>query len=128
MMFPAARAARTAMLTAGLGMADPGWLTKNGANGLRRPILADRANFPAIAENPPMPDPVLPGAQPPRSRFTLVRTSHPGNIGAAARAIRTMGFQRLSLVAPQRFPHADAVAMASGALAVLDKAVVTPTL
>jgi len=63
-----------------------------------------------------------------RIRFVLVRTSHPGNIGAAARAIRTMGFQRLSLVAPQRFPHADAVAMAAGAVEELDNAVVTSTL
>jgi tRNA (cytidine32/uridine32-2'-O)-methyltransferase len=63
-----------------------------------------------------------------RIRFVLVRTSHPGNIGAAARAIRTMGFQRLALVAPQRFPHAEAVAMAAGAVAELDSAVVTPTL
>lgn len=61
-------------------------------------------------------------------RFVLVRTSHPGNIGAAARAIRTMGFKRLSLVAPHRFPHAEAVAMAAGAVAELDNAVVTPTL
>ena len=61
-------------------------------------------------------------------RFVLVRTSHPGNIGAAARAIRTMGFSRMGLVAPQRFPHADAVAMAAGALELLDNVAVTPTL
>jgi len=63
-----------------------------------------------------------------RIRFVLVRTSHPGNIGAAARAIRTMGFERLSLVAPHRFPHAEAVAMAAGALELLDDTVITPTL
>ena len=63
-----------------------------------------------------------------RIRFVLVRTSHPGNIGAAARAIRTMGFERLNLVAPHRFPHADAVAMAAGALELLDDTVITPTL
>ncbi len=63
-----------------------------------------------------------------RTRFILVRPSHPGNIGAAARAIRTMGFTRLYLVAPHKFPHPDAVAMASGALAVLEEAVVVPTL
>ncbi len=61
-------------------------------------------------------------------RFVLVRTSHPGNIGAAARAIRTMGFERLELVAPHRFPHADAIALASGAVGVLDAARVTPML
>lgn len=60
--------------------------------------------------------------------FVLVRTSHPGNIGAAARAIRTMGFTQMNLVAPHRFPHADAAAMAAGADAVLDSTVVTPSL
>lgn len=61
-------------------------------------------------------------------RFVLVRTSHPGNIGAAARAIRTMGFARLGLVAPHKFPHPDAVAMASGATGVLDDAAIAATL
>lgn len=61
-------------------------------------------------------------------RFVLVKPSHPGNIGAGARAIRTMGFSRLALVAPHRFPHADAIALASGANAVLDNAVVSPLL
>lgn len=75
-----------------------------------------------------MTDSAIAGAQASRIRFTLVRTSHPGNIGAAARAIRTMGFQRMSLVAPHRFPHEDAIAMASGAGAVLDEAVIAPTL
>ncbi|MBR0346825.1 MAG: hypothetical protein IJI03_16365, partial [Rudaea sp.] len=58
------------------------------------------------------PQPASPGAQ--NIRFVLVRTSHPGNIGAAARAIRTMGFTRLVLVAPHTYPHADATAMAAG--------------
>lgn len=57
-----------------------------------------------------------------RLRFVLVRTSHPGNIGAAARAIRTMGFRRLSLVAPHAFPHAEASALAAGADDVLERA------
>jgi len=61
-------------------------------------------------------------------RFVLVRTSHPGNIGASARAIRTMGLSRLSLVAPHRYPHADATAMAVGADDVLANAAVTATL
>ena len=52
-------------------------------------------------------------------RFVLARTSHPGNIGAAARAIRTMGFWRLVLVAPQRFPDPQVEAMAAGADDVL---------
>lgn len=54
-----------------------------------------------------------------RIRIVLVGTQHPGNIGAAARAMKTMGLSRLSLVAPQRYPHADAEAMAAGAADVL---------
>ncbi|MEZ0472133.1 RNA methyltransferase [Luteimonas salinilitoris] len=50
-----------------------------------------------------------------RIRIVLVGTQHPGNIGAAARAMKTMGLSRLALVAPLRFPHADAEAMAAGA-------------
>ena len=61
-------------------------------------------------------------------RFVLVRTSHPGNIGAAARAIRTMGFSRLVLVQPQHFPHAEATALAAGADDVLEQAIVVPDL
>lgn len=61
-------------------------------------------------------------------RFVLVRPSHPGNIGAAARAIRTMGFTRLYLVAPHRYPHAEATAMAAGAEDVLTSVVQTQTL
>ncbi|MEN1940269.1 RNA methyltransferase [Luteimonas sp. MJ246] len=55
-------------------------------------------------------------------RIVLVGTQHPGNIGSAARAIKTMGLRRLVLVAPERYPHADAVAMAAGADDVLDSA------
>jgi tRNA (cytidine32/uridine32-2'-O)-methyltransferase len=57
-----------------------------------------------------------------RLRFVLVRTSHPGNIGSAARAIRTMGFKRLELVLPAHFPDAQANAMAAGADDVLGAA------
>lgn len=63
-----------------------------------------------------------------RVRFVLVNTSHPGNIGAAARAIRTMGLHRLSLVAPQAFPHREATALAAGADDVLDAAPVSADL
>jgi tRNA/rRNA methyltransferase len=60
-----------------------------------------------------------------RLRFVMVNTSSPGNIGSAARAIKTMGFSELVLVNP-RFPdavHADeAIAFASGALDVLQNA------
>lgn len=52
-------------------------------------------------------------------RFVLSRTSHPGNIGAAARAIRTMGFDRLALVSPQLYPDPQVEALASGADDVL---------
>ena len=65
------------------------------------------------------------GAIDERLRFVLVRTSHPGNIGAAARAIRTMGYSRLGLVAPHAFPHAEASALAAGADDVLANARVT---
>jgi len=65
------------------------------------------------------------------TRFVLVEPSHPGNVGAAARALKTMGFSRLVLVAP-RMPqvHRDpeAVAMASGADDVLAGAHIVPTL
>jgi tRNA (cytidine32/uridine32-2'-O)-methyltransferase len=57
-----------------------------------------------------------------RIRYVLVRTSHPGNIGSAARAIRTMGFERLELIAPARFPDREANALAAGADEVLDQA------
>jgi tRNA (cytidine32/uridine32-2'-O)-methyltransferase len=60
----------------------------------------------------------------PSVRFVLVRTSHPGNIGSAARAIRTMGFHELALVAPAHFPHAEAIALAAGAGDVLERATV----
>ncbi len=61
-------------------------------------------------------------------RFVLVGTTHPGNIGAAARAMKTMGLGELYLVAPRRFPHAEASARASGADDVLASARVCPDL
>jgi tRNA/rRNA methyltransferase len=61
-------------------------------------------------------------------RIVLVAPSHPGNIGAAARAMLTMGLTRLVLVAPRRFPDSEATALASGATAVLDNASVVATL
>jgi len=63
-----------------------------------------------------------------RLRFVLTRPSHPGNIGAAARALRTMGFERLALVAPARFPDPEATALAAGADAVLATAALHATL
>ena len=61
-------------------------------------------------------------------RIVLCQTSHPGNIGAAARAMKTMGLSRLYLVQPKKFPHADATAMATGASDLLESAVVCETL
>lgn len=57
-----------------------------------------------------------------RVRVVLVRTSHPGNIGSAARAMKTMGLGSLVLVAPKHFPDAQADALASGASDVLERA------
>ncbi|MEE9492333.1 MAG: RNA methyltransferase [Gammaproteobacteria bacterium] len=51
----------------------------------------------------------------PQPRMVLTRTSHPGNIGASARAMKNMGLNRLSLVDPLQFPSAEATARASGA-------------
>jgi tRNA/rRNA methyltransferase len=63
-----------------------------------------------------------------RIRIVLSRTSHPGNIGAAARAMKTMGLSRLYLVAPKHLPEEQATAMASGADDVLAAATVVSTL
>ncbi len=61
-------------------------------------------------------------------RIVLTRPSHPGNIGAAARAMKTMGLSDLWLVSPRAFPHADANAMASGAVDLLESATVCDSL
>ncbi|HTI47193.1 MAG TPA: RNA methyltransferase [Casimicrobiaceae bacterium] len=63
-----------------------------------------------------------------RMRVVLVRTSHPGNIGAAARAMWTMGLDDLVLVAPHRFPDPDASARATGAAHLLLRARVVSAL
>ena len=65
---------------------------------------------------------------PSRIRIVLVGTQHPGNIGSAARAMKTMGLSRLVLVAPEKFPHPDASALAAGAADLLEVAEVFPTL
>jgi TrmH family RNA methyltransferase len=59
-------------------------------------------------------------------RIVLTRVSHPGNIGSAARAMKTMGLDQLCLVAPERFPATEATVMAAGADDVLDRARVFP--
>ncbi|KOF52560.1 RNA methyltransferase, partial [Achromobacter sp. DMS1] len=66
-----------------------------------------------------------------RVRFIMVQPSHPGNVGSAARAIKTMGFSELVLVAPRHedvIRHPDALALASGATDVLERARVYGTL
>jgi len=61
-------------------------------------------------------------------RIVLCETAHPGNIGAAARAMKTMGIGRLCLVAPKRFPDPQAEWLALGAADVLRRALVCATL
>lgn len=63
-----------------------------------------------------------------RVRMVMVNTTHPGNIGAAARAMKNMGLSRLYLVDPKEFPAEKAVWRAAGAVDVLDKVVVVSTL
>jgi TrmH family RNA methyltransferase len=61
-------------------------------------------------------------------RIVLVETSHPGNIGAAARAMKTMGLSQLVLVAPKYHSHPEATALASNAPDLLEQAQVCGTL
>jgi tRNA (cytidine32/uridine32-2'-O)-methyltransferase len=63
-----------------------------------------------------------------RTRIVLVNTSHPGNIGSAARAMKTMGLKELYLVDPYSFPHEKAIEMAVSADDILEKAIVVKTL
>lgn len=60
-------------------------------------------------------------------RIVMINTSDSGNTGAAARALKTMGFSRLYLVDPQDYPSQKATSRASGASDVLHQAVVTET-
>lgn len=61
-------------------------------------------------------------------RVALIEPTHPGNIGAAARAMANMGLQHMALVNPRDFPSAQATARAAGADAVLENAAVVATL
>ncbi|OWY39741.1 tRNA (cytosine(32)/uridine(32)-2'-O)-methyltransferase TrmJ [Xenophilus sp. AP218F] len=61
-------------------------------------------------------------------RIVLARPNHPGNIGSAARAMKTMGLTRLYLVEPKVFPSDEANALASGAVDVLEQATVVSSL
>ncbi|MDQ1362839.1 MAG: tRNA (cytidine32/uridine32-2-O)-methyltransferase [Pseudomonadota bacterium] len=64
----------------------------------------------------------------PNIRIVLVKTTHPGNIGATARAMKNMGLNRLYLVAPTDFPSFEASQRASSAGDVLEQAVVVDSL
>ncbi|MEX2496853.1 MAG: RNA methyltransferase [Woeseia sp.] len=61
-------------------------------------------------------------------RIVLVGTTHPGNIGAVARAMKNMGLSDLWLVRPRHFPHEEATARASGAEDLLQAASITDSL
>lgn len=63
-----------------------------------------------------------------RIRIVLVETTHPGNVGAVARAMKTMALDQLVLVRPKTFPSPEATARASGADDLLDRARVCETL
>lgn len=61
-------------------------------------------------------------------RIVLCQTSHPGNIGAAARAMKTMGLSKLYLVSPKQFPDKEATSLATNAADLLESAQVCATL
>ncbi len=61
-------------------------------------------------------------------RIVMVNTSHPGNIGAAARAMKNMGLTRLYLVEPKEYPSLEAISRSVGAVDILDAAVVVDDL
>lgn len=61
-------------------------------------------------------------------KIILIETSHPGNIGAVARAMKNMGLKELVLVNPLNFPHEEAISRASGAEDILETAVVVNNL
>jgi TrmH family RNA methyltransferase len=63
----------------------------------------------------------------PDIRIVLVEPSHPGNIGAVARAMKNMRLEQLFLVSPRQFPHSEAIARASGADDLLERARVVDT-
>jgi tRNA/rRNA methyltransferase len=70
-----------------------------------------------MSDSPPSAEEVLLD----RVRIVLSSTTKPGNIGAAARALKTMGLSRMTLVRPAEFPHREATFMAAGAADMLDR-------
>ena len=81
-------------------------------------MAAGRVEYQTMNDLAPSPPPAADWLPAP-VRVVLLRTTHPGNIGAAARAMKTMGLRELVLVAPRVFPHEQATARASGADDVL---------
>ena len=76
-----------------------------------------------------LPSPPLPGEKRLENiRIVLSHTSHPGNIGAVARAMKTMGLSRLTLVNPKNFPDDEAMRRAVGADDILQQATVCDSL
>jgi tRNA (cytidine32/uridine32-2'-O)-methyltransferase len=73
--------------------------------------------------NPSLPDNMLDNI-----RIVLVNTSHPGNIGAAARAMKNMGLSRLTLVDPKDYPSLEAISRSVGAVDILDNVVIASDL
>src|SRR5688572_495084 len=100
MMSPARRAARTAILSRGC--------MGGGERRSKRAAMIQPVPLTAI-------------------RIVLVEPSHPGNIGAVARAMKNMALSELVLVRPKAFPHAEASARASGAEDLLSRARVVGT-
>ena len=64
---------------------------------------------------------------PEKVKIVLVNTTHPGNVGATARAMKTMGLDQLVLVSPRHFPSAECTARAAGADDILARAMVFPS-
>ena len=87
-----------------------------------------KCHFSIFRRNPKLSQPIIHSSIFDHIRIVLCQTSHPGNIGSTARAMKTMGFKHLYLVNPDKYPNAQATAMAAGADDVLDGAIVTQTL
>ncbi len=98
------------------------WGRKNDESGYQKHAVERRGREPMNQAADP--SPALLG----QIRFVLVEPSHPGNIGAAARAMKVMGLSRLVLLAPERYPSVEATAMASGAADLLAAAPIVHTL
>jgi TrmH family RNA methyltransferase len=113
MIAPAAWAASIATLSKGCVMSDS-------------PEKADQDN--RSRQGMAEPDERQAAARLARIRVVLINTTHPGNIGAAARAMKVMGLSALHLVTPKIFPHAEATARASGADDVLQHTVLHDSL